>query len=430
MLRLRALSPASAIKGGIGLAVILVLGWALTQDVRSPAFLRAQGVGAGSAQSVPSDTSGLQARTITCGNGRLEPREQCESDAHCIAGQICNRMACHCEGRVIDACGDGVLKSEEQCELGYPCAGRAGACDLKSCTCVQIPAESTCGNTRIDNGEDCEIGVACPVGSACNFAICHCVPQLQQCGNGVLDSGEQCEIGSPCEEEGMACDVASCVCARQSGLAVCGNGQLGGGEECEAGHPCPAGLRCDYPRCRCFDQPRCGDGTLDPGEQCETATPCAGKDQICDFARCRCMRQSVACGNGVPEAREECDDGNTQDGDGCSAACFIEQQAASAEGGERTSDTQGAIDFDQRSVSSAFDRQGSASANTSSLKSEGGPVTIIFPAQQEEGNSSAVSLPAASVSSSSLQWRWGAIVGAVTLLVAGGFYIRRRRRTG
>ena len=32
------------------------------------------------------------------------------------------------------------------------------------------------------------------------------------------------------------------------------------------------------------------------------------------------------CGNGIKETGEDCDDGNTEDGDGCSSACKIEKQ--------------------------------------------------------------------------------------------------------
>ena len=35
--------------------------------------------------------------------------------------------------------------------------------------------------------------------------------------------------------------------------------------------------------------------------------------------------QNDACGDGVIAQFEGCDDGNTEDGDGCSAACLIEE---------------------------------------------------------------------------------------------------------
>ena len=34
---------------------------------------------------------------------------------------------------------------------------------------------------------------------------------------------------------------------------------------------------------------------------------------------CRCVRCGAACGNGITEASEACDDGNLLDGDGCSS---------------------------------------------------------------------------------------------------------------
>jgi cysteine-rich repeat protein len=63
--------------------------------------------------------------------------------------------------------------------------------------------------------------------------------------------------------------------------------------------------------------PRCGNGVLDPGEQCDDGNTVDGDG--CDST---CV--PTACGNGVPSAGEECDDGNTVDGDGCSAGCEIE----------------------------------------------------------------------------------------------------------
>jgi cysteine-rich repeat protein len=60
--------------------------------------------------------------------------------------------------------------------------------------------------------------------------------------------------------------------------------------------------------------PTCGDGAVDAGEACDTA----GESDVCD-ADCT----EVACGDGVRNAAagEQCDDGDTADGDACSAAC-------------------------------------------------------------------------------------------------------------
>src|SRR5436305_792378 len=41
---------------------------------------------------------------------------------------------------------------------------------------------------------------------------------------------------------------------------------------------------------------------------------------------------STACGDGLVESPEECDDGNTVSGDGCSAACELERATAVCDG--------------------------------------------------------------------------------------------------
>jgi cysteine-rich repeat protein len=63
----------------------------------------------------------------------------------------------------------------------------------------------------------------------------------------------------------------------------------------------------------------CGNGILDPGEECDDGN--TNNNDGCDSA---C--QVEKCGDGTldPEDGEECDDGNTTDGDGCSAECTIE----------------------------------------------------------------------------------------------------------
>jgi cysteine-rich repeat protein len=62
------------------------------------------------------------------------------------------------------------------------------------------------------------------------------------------------------------------------------------------------------------DVTRCGNGTIDPGEQCDDGNTTNGDG--CD-ANCTL----TGCGNAVGSAGEECDDGNRVSGDGCDADC-------------------------------------------------------------------------------------------------------------
>lgn len=62
----------------------------------------------------------------------------------------------------------------------------------------------------------------------------------------------------------------------------------------------------------------CGNGILDPGEQCDDGNTVSG-----DGCSATCQREP-RCGDGVVDAGEQCDDGNTVSGDGCSASCQLE----------------------------------------------------------------------------------------------------------
>ncbi len=55
---------------------------------------------------------------------------------------------------------------------------------------------------------------------------------------------------------------------------------------------------------------------------CAADAACAD-GEVCDAGECR----PVVCGDGLRDVGEECDDDNTEDGDGCSAGCVIEPEA-------------------------------------------------------------------------------------------------------
>lgn len=260
-------------------------------------------------------------QSAACGNGILGAGEQCEQDSHCATGQYCNRLTCKCEGTSPVTCGDGILTDPEMCELGQPCSDVEEICNLSDCSCVLDAVTSLCGNAQVDAGEDCDIGTPCGDGEMCNFSGCHCVPWEQRCGDAQRGGEEECDIGNPCADSEKACDMSQCICAVPSGDQICGNGAIEIGEECEVGMACPFGWSCDFPHCRCMNQPVCGDAVQNSGEQCEINVACSGASQTCDFSRCRCVGNLIACGNGVMDPGEQCDDGNTWGDDGCSATC-------------------------------------------------------------------------------------------------------------
>lgn len=65
----------------------------------------------------------------------------------------------------------------------------------------------------------------------------------------------------------------------------------------------------------------CGDGVVDAGEGCDDGNTADGDG--CS-ATCAVETANPLCGNGTLETGEECDDGNLASGDGCSAACANE----------------------------------------------------------------------------------------------------------
>jgi fibro-slime domain-containing protein len=77
----------------------------------------------------------------------------------------------------------------------------------------------------------------------------------------------------------------------------------------------------------------CGNGVLNAGEQCDDGNTVGGDGctkicQIesgwsCPTAGQPCVRTEV-CGDGMLQLPEQCDDGNTTPGDGCSATCNVE----------------------------------------------------------------------------------------------------------
>jgi len=129
------------------------------------------------------------------------------------------------------------------------------------------------------------------------------VEALPSCGDGLLDLvGEGCDDG-------------------ESNGDICTPSYNGNCQYCS--------LTCTY---QTVDGGYCGDNQIDqPDEECDDDSPqvCTTVEGYSGFENCvaclwgECITEEF-CGDGVKNGNEQCDDGNTQDGDGCSATCQSE----------------------------------------------------------------------------------------------------------
>lgn len=167
-----------------------------------------------------------------------------------------------------------------------------------------------------------------------NFSL----PAPPNCGDGSLDDDEVCDDGGTANDDGC---YANClgvypgyICANPGEacfeFAVCGDGVKKFPEQCDDGNLDPSdgcsdnckveiGWKC--PPSESCSETTCGDGLVEGAEMCEPSlTP--GCTAQCQFAP-DCSGDGActsACGDGLV-LNEECDDGNRQNGDGCSSDC-------------------------------------------------------------------------------------------------------------
>ncbi len=162
------------------------------------------------------------------------------------------------------------------------------------------PPEGRCGDGVLDPGEDCDTGGA--------SATCDIDCTAPACGDGIINAaaGEQCDDGNAAAGDGCS----------ECRLEECGNGRLDPGEECDAGDADGDGTRDSTAECDAdCTAPLCGDGLVNPAadEQCDDGNTAAG-----DGCSESCQRE---CGNGRLDPNEECDPGDA-DGNG-----FVEPTA-------------------------------------------------------------------------------------------------------
>jgi cysteine-rich repeat protein len=142
------------------------------------------------------------------------------------------------------------------------------------------------------------------------------------CGDGIVDP--TCE---PCDDGSANSDTTPGACRTSCLLPRCGDAVTDPGEECDDGNH----QRCDgcAPDCRIEVGVACGDGVhaVQCGEPCDDGP---GNAFAPDACRPGCVLP--ACGDGITDGTEECDDGNARSCDGCSFDCRVEAAMPDGDG--------------------------------------------------------------------------------------------------
>lgn len=279
------------------------------------------------------DTTKPPTEIEACDDGNTEDGDGCSSD--CLIKDPlynCDVVAMMCINTVV--CGDKQVTGEENCDDGNKVSG-----DGCSADCNTVEPNYICGKP----------------GTPCKKII------IPVCGDGVLDSNEECDDGNTastvdgCTADcklitGWVCPAAGKACLQQ----ICGNGVRTPDEQCDDGNTaasdgCGADCKveldsgtmkaawvCPTPGQLCL--PKCGDGKKYGYEQCEDGNTKSGDGcsvscliepgYVCGAVGTACTK--AICGQNGKEADEGCDDGNLVYGDGCSGICQNEPTFSAA----------------------------------------------------------------------------------------------------
>lgn len=265
-----------------------------------------------------------------CGDGAVGTGEQCD-DGNTFPGDGCSATC-----QTTTQCNDGLDNDADgrvDCTPGnsdpgcFPDgAGGGGTCNPNDNT--EPDGAPVCGNSVINTGEQCDDGNT--VGGDSCSATCQITTQ---CNDGIDNDGDgdiDCQPGN--EDPGCFPDNAggggSCDPndGNESNGAVCGNGVVNTGEQCDDGNT-TAGDGCSA---TCQITTQCNDGVDNDGDgdiDCQPGNEDPGcfPDGAGGGGSCNpndgTETNGAVCGNGVVNAGEQCDDGNTVSGDGCSASC-------------------------------------------------------------------------------------------------------------
>jgi cysteine-rich repeat protein len=304
-------------------------------------------VGCGSKAASHKDMGGVGGNGPTCGDGVVDPSEQCDdgmnngtpndpctafcnwrcsADATCDDKNPCNGAET-CTNHV---CAPGTAPADgTSCGSGMLCHG--GSCDAAKCGDGIVTPPEECDDGNNVNGDGCDNN--CKFSCVTSDPTRNCTPADSCQGQGKCsDATHVCSAGTPLPDNTM-CMTGHDYC--KSGMCtvpVCGNGVVEPGEMCDDGglngtknDPCNAmcGFACSNPLTDCGAAPKCEKFSCTTMHTCQAiADPTqngnnCGTGLVCKNGACGGV--NAVCGNGIIEAGEQCDfgAGNNGSNTGC-----------------------------------------------------------------------------------------------------------------
>ena len=251
---------------------------------------------------------------LSCGNGVVEGR--------CVGG-IFPGTPC----LVDEACGFGECSFElsdgaEECDDGA-FNGLYGYCSTSCDTTTDVLA---CGNGETEGPEVCDDGSLNGVYNADgDYCAWDCSGPGPRCGDGIRNGGEYCDTEIE-TWSGALCSITLETCQTDTDCPGFAAGETCGGSvstnACEVTGFCEGG---DNDGELCTDADCSLGGGVCINYDTFRSRTCQTPDdvQMCWWNNWSECQQQGSCGNGILEAGEVCDDGNSNNNDACTNVCQL-----------------------------------------------------------------------------------------------------------